>query len=74
MDLKITPLEAWADFWVFIKSTESWHTIPRTEKQYLYKAQGAYVAGRLGYDRIKHLLERYAPDRYKFEVVVTVHK
>ena len=74
MDLKITPLEAWADFWAFIKTTDSWHSIPRAEKQYLYKAQAAAGQGKLGYERIKHLLERYAPERYEFQAVVTVHQ
>lgn len=73
MEKQLTYLEAWADFWQWIRQPEQrtrWQEISRQEKQYLYKADIAYRADGLGYERTKNILTEYAPDRYDFREAV----
>lgn len=73
MEKQLTYLEAWADFWQWIRQPEQaprWADIDRQKKQYLYKANIDYNSSRLGYERTKNLLMEYAPDRYDFREAV----
>lgn len=73
MEKQLTYLEAWADFWKWIRKPEQqerWQAISRKGKQYLYKADIAKRAGTLGYERTKNILTEYAPDRYDFREAV----
>lgn len=72
MERHLTPAEAWADFWTWIRQQPQWNTkaggISRNEKQALYKANRAATTGNphpLGVRRIERILKEYAPDRYK---------
>lgn len=72
MDIHLTPAEAWADFWQWIKQQPQWKDkdkISRNEKQALYKANRA-AQGRdnypLGIRRIERILNQYAEGRYTF--------
>lgn len=70
MEKHLTALEAWNDFWAWIRHQEKWRDISRREKQYLYKAQKAARDGVLGYDRVKRLLTTYAHGRYQFSEII----
>lgn len=73
MEKQLTYLEAWADFWKWIRKPEQrerWKDIGRQGKQYLYKADIARRDGSLGYERVKNILTTYAPDRYNFREAV----
>jgi hypothetical protein len=73
---EITPLEAWADFWKWIRLPDNsavWAGLSRAQKQYLYKANIHAGGGVLGEKRIRALLERYAPERYEFRTSVILH-
>ena len=72
MERMLTPAEAWHDFFAWIKTQENWADIPRTEKQYLYKADSDLAKCRLGQKRIRGILRKYAPDRYEFVEGVVV--
>lgn len=74
MSIEITYKEAWIDFFRWIKEQEEWKEMPRKEKQYLYLAEKHRRDGRLGYERVKHILERYAPDRYTFRETVLLNQ
>jgi len=67
MEKQLTPEQAWADFWMWIKTQREWADIKRRPKQYLYKAAKDYRENKLGQSRIKSLLTKYAKDRYRFE-------
>lgn len=67
MERQLTALAAWADFWQWIKTQPHWRDIPRTQKQYMYRASKDEREGKLGYERIKNILTEYAPDRYRFD-------
>lgn len=67
MERQLTALAAWADFWRWVKARPEWKDIPRKEKQYMYRAKKDAKDGRLGYERIKNILSKYAPARYRFE-------
>ena len=79
MDIHLTPAEAWADFWKWIKQQPQWKEISRNEKQALYKANRA-SEGRdihqLGIRRIERILNQYAKGRYEFihHTTVTLHE
>ena len=72
---KITHDDAWRDFWAWLRSPAQenrWREISRSAKNYLYQADYAAKEGRLGYERTRSILERYAPERYRFEQWVVV--
>lgn len=76
MIIELTPIEAWADFWKWMRQPEQaaeWAGLTRAEKQYLYKAEIHAKAGRLGFERIHALLTKYAPARYEFRTAVILH-
>lgn len=74
MDRQIENAQAWPDFWNWIRRHENWQPLTRPQKHYLYKAQYAHNAGRLGDKRIKSILEKYAEHRYTFKGVVIIHE
>ena len=76
MIIELTPIEAWADFWKWIRLPEQaaeWAGLTRAEKQYLYKANIHAGVGVLGERRIRALLTKYAPARYEFRTAVILH-
>lgn len=74
MDRQIENAQAWPDFWNWIRRPENWQPLTRPQKHYLYKAQYAHAAGKLGIERTKSILEKHAPDRYEFRGVVIIHE
>lgn len=66
------PIEAWADFLVWIKKQPCWKGMPRTDKQYLARAEFDRRRGKLGHIRIQTLLTRHAPERYEFQITVII--
>lgn len=73
MEKQLTYLEAWVDFWQWIRQPEQqrrWADIDRKVKQYLYKANIDYNSNRLGYERTKNILMEHATDRYDFREAV----
>lgn len=71
-----TPVEAWDNFWLWLRGQPKWQEISRAEKNELYKAHRARTTGRpynLGWERIKSLLDKHAPGRYEFREVVILH-
>lgn len=70
MEKQLTPEEAFYDFWNWFKSSEGWSELSRAEKHYIYVAKYAYDKGKLGYTRVKNILEKHAPDRYEFRRIV----
>lgn len=77
MEKHLTYLDAWADFWQWIRQPEQrnkWKAITRQQQQYIYKANIAHRNGALGYERTKNILCQYAPDRYEFKETVILHQ
>lgn len=73
MDTQLTPIEAWETFWPWVRLQPAWQKMTRRERQYIYKAVKAHRGGNLGPARIKSLLTKYAPDRYRFlETVILI--
>ena len=72
MENEITPQQAWDDFWKFIRSQPEWNELGRTEKQYLDKTRRDLSRGKVGIDRIRAALDKYAPGRYEFREKITV--
>jgi len=73
MKITLTHLEAWDDFWKWIRKQPKWKDIPRTGKygkQYMYKTQKAWKEGGLGIDRVSAILSLHAKDRYDFVVMI----
>lgn len=72
MDRKINPMEAWEDFYKWIRTRPEWRNLPAKERKAIYDAQSDYKGTRgkqLGAGRIRRLLNTYAPDRYEFRDV-----
>ncbi len=74
MELQMSHIEAWNNFFEWIKDQPTWSKMGRREKQYLYKTKKAAADGSLGPERIERILKQYAPDRYEFRSVVIVHE
>lgn len=74
MERQIDIKRAWPDFWLWIKQQPKWAELGRQQKHYLYTAEYAFRAGKLGNERVKRLLGLYASDRYEFRDVVIVHE
>jgi hypothetical protein len=73
----LTPVEAWDNFWLWLRGQPKWQDLTREEKNELYKASRARKIGKpynLGPARIRHLLDKHAPGRYEFREVVIVHE
>ena len=62
--------EAYADFRKWLPTQLIWLEIPRGQKQYIYVADRAYDKGTLGIHRVHTILNRYAPGRYEFLVLL----
>lgn len=70
-------IEAWDDFWLWIKADEErWKAIPRKGKYgklYLYKTKvniekrGEPGRPLVGPMNVQNILQHHAPDRYKME-------
>jgi len=71
MTMQITHLEAWADFYAWAHIPQNWRVIDRPGRDQIAKAARAAAAGRLGFVRVKSLLEKYGPaGRYEFREAV----
>lgn len=68
MNTPLTQAQAFENFLAWIKQQPIWVDMPRTEKQYIYKARQAQRLGKLGTVRIIGLFNKYCPDRYRVEV------
>jgi len=69
-------LAAWDDFWIWIKEQPIWSdkdALPIMQKRYLYKAKWAREKGHLGRERVRNILEKYAPERYDFKEIVVLN-
>lgn len=69
----MTHIDAWKDFFAWIKTQAEWREISRRDKQYIYKAKKAAKDGVLGNEWIENLLTKHAPGRYEFRSVVILH-
>lgn len=72
MENTLTHKEAWADFCRWMESRRAAgeiSAIPKDVQEAKYAEDGRRRHG-LGEKRIKKLLTKYAPDRYRFESVV----
>ena len=74
MERQIDIKRAWPDFWQWIRTQPKWAGLGRQQKHYLYTAEYAFRAGKLGNERVKRLLGLYASDRYEFRDVVIIHE
>jgi hypothetical protein len=73
MKLKqMTYLDAYDDFRKWLPQQDRWQNMVKREKQYIAKADEARRKGTLGIERVKALLEKYAPERYTITVLVSV--
>lgn len=71
----LTPADAWADFYAWVRDQPFWRDIPAKEKLRIYEANAAYKGQRahgLGEARIKAILEQYGGGRYVFRQFVEV--
>lgn len=65
MSKTLTPPEAWANFWEFIRRPELWANLERKERQYLYKTGRQMQTGEVGPRRLVAIFERHRPGYYK---------
>lgn len=68
---KMTPGEAWEDFFTWVKLPANWSKIDRRGRDRIGKAQRRYLSEspvRLGEEGIAALVAAYAPGRYVVEV------
>lgn len=80
MSYFLTPAEAWADFWEHVRPV-IWENLTPSERQALQQARRAAEGkivrkGRvvqLGHRRLQYFLQRYAPERYTFEMYIRVN-
>lgn len=61
----ISPADAWADFWAFLKDSPQWAEISRSEKQYLDKTNRQVKAGKVRNSRLMRVFEKYRPGHYE---------
>ena len=69
MENKLTPLDAWNDFYSQAKKNKVLPTLPESERKRIYEANAAAKGQReypLGPDRIVDILGKYAPDTYQY--------
>jgi len=72
----ITYIQAWNDFFKWVKKQPIWkdkEQMPRNVKQYIDRANRDSKSGHLGRDRARGIIEKYAPDRYKFLDIVELN-
>ena len=65
MSKTLTPPEAWANFWEFIRQPGMWANLERKERQYLYKTGKQMQAGEVGAKRLVAIFETHRPGYYK---------
>jgi len=68
MQRHLTHREAWKDFWARKKELPNWINKSRQERAAAYVANQAFNNDALGPVRVQRLLEKYAPERYGFEL------
>lgn len=72
---ELTPIEAWEDFWAWVKTQPIWKELTRHQKQALYRNESAAKVRtkyQLGVRAIEAALNKYAPGRYTFQHHTTV--
>lgn len=77
MDRQTTLMDAWEDFYKWIRNQPEWSTMTDGERKRIYDAQADFKGTRgkqLGATRIKSILGKHAPERYTFEHVVIIHE
>lgn len=77
MQQEFTKEQAWDDFYNWIRQQEKWKQMTRGEKirTGIYEANAARRGNRdhaLGWERLKRILNDYAPGRYLFSEIVTL--
>lgn len=75
MEITMSPLEAWADFYKWMQSRRDAGDIAQIPKD-VQEAHYANTGRRkhpLGKRRIRALLTKYAPARYEFRTAVILH-
>ena len=70
----MTHMDAWKDFWKAKHDLPTWRAMSRKEKAPAYMANKAYndKDKTLTPSRVEALLRKYAPDRYNFNLVITL--
>jgi len=66
MEEQLTPEQAWKDFYAWIRKSDMWGNILRSNKQYLSSINKAVKDGEEVHGRIQRTLNKYAEGRYKF--------
>lgn len=67
MDAKLSPEEAWIDFYHKVILPEHWALVSRPLRSQIAKAQKRYLQGRLTPEGIESIISRTFPDWYKVE-------
>ena len=73
----LAPAAAFADFWAWLQKQSIWETMPRAEKQSLYKSRAAATRGKpfwMRTDTMKAIFDKYAPNRYEWTEGFIVHE
>lgn len=79
MQNELTKEEAWDDFYTWIRQRQEWREMTREEKirTGIYEANAARHGRRdhsLGWERLRRMLNEYAPGRYEFHESVKIIK
>lgn len=73
---QLTPQEAFADFLQWVKASGKWDDLNNKDRNRIITARrdmnGKRDSRRLGYERLKSILNDYAPGRYLFSEIVTL--
>lgn len=81
MEKTLSPSEAWADFYAWIKAPERWQALSDSERNRLITADRDSKGERkrtsgsaygLGIERLESILGQFAPGRYTFTHHTTV--
>lgn len=77
MKKQLTPLEAWDDFFTWLRSEPSmWAELKHRDRDRILKAQKRRATG-IPYNitavAIENIITQYAPGRYRFEKTVVVY-
>lgn len=70
MEKQLTPLEAFADFLIWVKASGRWADLNKAHRNRIITARRDADGKRglpLGVARIRSILNDYAPERYRFE-------
>jgi hypothetical protein len=62
----LTIKETWKEFWAWLKTQPAWKEMSRAEKQYMDKTNRGVKAGQPMSERVRRILDKYAPGRYEF--------